>query len=159
MQANFHLKLQLLSQVRMAQTQTSLAQSPCFTLFSEVRPSPDWVTPSLPPNKSYFSIHELILLMLGQCTNPGHSFPCLICHRPYIKTHNSYKYSSSTSWVHQKCPGLANASFHHNLRLCSKCQIPPLSPSKKTFSGHFFPRPTLIHPLMSKHFSLLDLLP
>ena len=84
---------------RSRQTQTSLVQSIFSTFFPVVGPSADWDTPSPlsqhhPPPffKCYFLIHKLILLMLGQCTNPGPSFSCPICHHQQIKSKYFYQY-------------------------------------------------------------------
>ena len=65
----------------------------------------------LPPSKFYSQIHKLILLMLGQCTNPGSPYPYPVCLRPYIKTNIHTKCYKCRSWVHQKCSGLANATI------------------------------------------------
>ena len=46
----------------------------------------------IPSSKSYFLIHELILLMLEQYTNPGPSFPCPICHHQQIKSQYFHNY-------------------------------------------------------------------
>ena len=68
-------------------------RSPFSTLFSMVRPFADWVAPPpsvskipLPRPKSRAPIHELILLMLGQCTNPGPSYPCPVCLHLFKKS-------------------------------------------------------------------------
>ena len=68
----------------------------------------------LPSSKFYFSMHQLIFLMSGQCTYPSLSLPCLNYHRLYIKSEYSYRCSSCKFWMHQKCSGLAFSSFHHN---------------------------------------------
>ena len=78
------------------------AQPPFSTLFPVVRPFADWVAPSplsqhnSPPpfSNSYSPIHELILLMSRQCSNPGPSYPCPVWLRPYIKSKYSYNCSN-----------------------------------------------------------------
>ena len=71
-----------------------------------VRYFADWPAPSpivriipIPPSEFYFPIHELILLMSGQCANTGSSFPCPFCLRQYIKSRYSYYCSSCRSWM------------------------------------------------------------
>ena len=75
------------------QSQTSLAQLPVFSahqsflpfflwcklLRTESHQSPLVGTIPLPPSRSHAPIHELILLMSGQCTNPGPPYPCPVC--------------------------------------------------------------------------------
>ena len=81
-------------------------------LFHVVRPFTDWIAPFLlkqhnsppHPSKFYSPIHELILLISGQCINPGPSYPCLVYLRPYIKSKFSYKYSNYWSLIHHKSP-------------------------------------------------------
>ena len=66
--------------------------NPSFsTLFPVVQPFADWV--SLSP-QFYSSIHELLLLMSGQCSIPGPPYPCPVCLRPYVIRQYSYKCSN-----------------------------------------------------------------
>ena len=145
---------------RSQQSQTSLVQSSVFThyLFPPFFPwcvplltgshhSPSVSIISLLPPKSHAPIHELILLMSGQCTNPGPSYPCPVCLRPFRKSQYSFKCSSCLSWVHQKCSGLASYELHHERWHCPKCQTPSPSPSKEKPPSPLFPSPTSIPPL------------
>ena len=130
---------------RSRHTRNSLAKFPfsaqCFffTLFPAVRPFADWVassplvsTISLLRSKSYSPIHELILLMSVQCTNPGAPYPSPVSLRPYIKSKYSYKFFNCTSysWVYRKCSVLANATLHYDLWLSFICQTLSSSPPK-----------------------------
>ena len=75
-------------------------------------------------------MHELILLRSKQCTNPGPSFSCSICHRQYIKSQYSYRCSSCKSWVHQKCSELTNYS-HFTIIYGSAPDARQLLPKRK----------------------------
>ena len=120
-----------------------------------VRPFADWVAPlplsqhnSPPPSKSHAPIHELILFMSWQCTNPGPPYPCPVCLRPLKKSQYSFKCYGCLSWVHQRCSGLASYTLHHNIWRCSKCLTYSPSPPKRKPPSPIFPSPTSIPPLM-----------
>ena len=117
--------------------------------------SADWVVPYLrsqhhtpPPSlcAMYVPIHELILIMSRQCTNPGPSHLCSICHRMYIKSQYIFQCSSCQPWVHKKCPGLAKSSLHHSLWFCHKYQTPSASPPAGKPTSTLLPSPTSIPP-------------
>ena len=124
---------------------------PIFTLFPVVRLF-SWPDRTTPPSKSDAPIHELILVMSGQCTNPDPPYPCPVCLCPYIKSKCLYKCSTCWSWVHQRCSGLASPSLHLNMCHCSRCQTPSPSPPKGKSPSPLFPSPTLILPFMGKLF-------
>ena len=112
-------------------TSTSLGQSPFFLwdlLLTGFHHPPLFSIISLPPSEFYFPIHELILLMSGQCTYPGPSFSCPVCLRPYSTRNYFYQCSSCRSWVHQKCSGPINVTFHYDLWLSQIPETFPLSP-------------------------------
>ena len=68
---------------RSPQSRTSLAQPPFSILFDQtvLHHSPSVSTIPLTPSKS----RKLILLMLGQCTNPGPPYYCPVCLHPACK--------------------------------------------------------------------------
>ena len=114
---------------RSQQSQTSLVQTPVFSGHPHFLPfflrcnlsltgshhSPSVSIIPLPPSKSHAPFHELILLMSGQCTNPGSPYPCPGYLCPFQKSQYSFKCYSCLSWVHQRCSGLANCTLHHDM--------------------------------------------
>ena len=84
----------------------------CSSLPSELhRISLDGKFFSIPLDPLYLSLYasapELLLLLSGQCPNPGPSYPCPVCGAPYSRRQHSYQCSRCGSWVHADCSGLA----------------------------------------------------
>ena len=78
----------------------------CNLLLTGSHHSPSVSTIPLYPFKSRAPIHELILHMSVQCTNPGPPYPCQVCLRSFRKSQYSFKCSGCLSWVHQRCSEL-----------------------------------------------------
>ena len=142
--------------------------NPSFsTLFPVVQPFADWV--SLSP-QFYSSIHELLLLMSGQCSIPGPPYPCPVCLRPYVIRQYSYKCSNCRynlvqmfklqvqpgtnvqTWAHHKCSGLATPRFITTCGLLRGNPQPPFFITHLDFSTYgwsifpFVPTLSLIPP-------------
>ena len=129
----------------------------CDLLLTGSHHFPSVSTISLPPSKSPVPIHELILLMSGQCTNPGSPYPCPVCLHPFKKCQFSFKWFGFLSWVYQKCSGLASYTLHHGMWSCSKCQTPSSSPLKRNFPVLFIPHLPQFLPWWIIHYFLPDL--
>ena len=84
----------------------------------------------------------LLLLLSGQCPNPGPvAYPCPICRLPY-SGRGAYRCSLCEGWVHRGCSDLRRRSDWHPLWRCSACVPPPPPPSpsaSSSSSGCFYP--------------------
>ena len=96
----------------------------CDLLLTGSHHSPSVSTIPIPPSKSDAPIHELILLMSAQCTNPVSPYSCPVHLHPFNKSKFSFKCYGCLSWVHQRCSGPVSYTHHHDLWRCTKCQTP-----------------------------------
>ena len=83
--------------------------------------------PKVSDQTSYrpFPLRELILLLSGQCPNPGPQYPCPVCGRPYRRSEYSYLCSLCGSWVHGSCSGVTPGSNLPSGWRCPTCCTPP----------------------------------
>ena len=86
------------------------------------------VSTSPSPPMPVLSSKDLILLLSGQCPNPGPSYPCPVCRDPYDPRQYSYQCSTCRSWTHGRCSGLSRASDWHVRWQCPVCS-PPVTTS------------------------------
>ena len=110
----------------------------CTLLLTSVHPQSEVsFFPFLLFSSSYstFSTLELLLLLSGQCPNPGPvAYPCPVCHRHY-SGRGAYLCSLCKGWVHFKCSGLPRQADWHSNWGCPACSPPPPPPSPTTPSS------------------------
>ena len=88
---------------------------------------------------------ELLLLLTGQCPNPGPSYPCPVCHLPYTRRQHAYQCTRCLAWVHSRCSGLLSvgcrrADPHWTCPPCSHPPPPnPPPPLSSLPSHHYLP--------------------
>ena len=76
-----------------------------------------------------FSALELLLLLSGQCPNPGPvTHPCPVCHLPY-DARGAYQCSLCKAWTHYRCSGLPDSSAWHSNWQCPACSPVPPAPA------------------------------
>ena len=65
---------------------------------------------------------KLILLLSGQCPNPGPPYPCGVCGQNVTWHGISYLCTGCNRWVHRRCSGLNRVvDYNHQTWICSKC--------------------------------------
>ena len=88
----------------------------------------------------------LLLLLSGQCPNPGPLYPCGVCDSNVTWRGTSYLCTDCQRWVHARCSGLARSSLYGQgtwrCPVCCAGQASPLSsPSQHHHSPPASPTP------------------
>ena len=93
------------------------------------------------PGSVHYPSLTLLLLLSGQCPNPGPPYPCGVCNRNVTWGGTSYWCSSCQRWVHARCCDLTSTSqYVLGVWCCSACFPAPV-PRHPTQAINLRPQP------------------
>ena len=104
----------------------SLPKSP---VFSKGR-SKELLRLRLSISSIHFPPHILLLLLSGQCPNPGPASPCGVCTRNVTRRYISFRCTSCQLWVHSACCSLRTRGDYEAFNgtwMCPTCN--PVQPA------------------------------